>query len=89
MRRETVQEGSWTRQVFSPTGMLALQVGRWGGREYTDGKLPLEAQLVRIVAKPELSADERTASRLAFEKAEAERRAKTEQERLLQERKEK
>lgn len=47
MHKETVQERTWTRQVFHPKGILALQVGGWYGREYKDGSTRLEEQLAK------------------------------------------
>lgn len=82
MRKETVQERTWTRQVFHPKGILALQVGGWYGREYKDGSTRLEEQLAKIIAGLELYAAQRTEQQLAFRKAEEERK---ERERLAKE----
>ena len=82
MRKETVQDGTWTRQVFYPKGILALQVGGWYGREYKDGNTRLEEQLAKIIAGLELSAAKRTEEDLKYEKA---RREREERERLAKE----
>ena len=82
MRKESVQDGTWTRQVFHPKGILVLQVGRWCGREYKDGSTRLEEQLAKIIAGLELYAAQRTEQQLASRKAEEERK---ERERLAKE----
>ncbi|RYE54116.1 MAG: hypothetical protein EOP48_12970 [Sphingobacteriales bacterium] len=87
MRKETVQDGNWTRQVFHPKGILALQVGGWYGREYKDGSTRLEEQLAKIIASLELSAAQRTERDLAYEKARIEREEKERLAKELEERK--
>ena len=87
MRKETVQEKTWTRQVFHPKGILALQVGGWYGREYKDGSTRLEEQFAKIIAGLELSAAQRTEQQLAFEKARIERQEKERLAKGLEERK--
>jgi len=87
MRKETVQERTWTRQVFHPKGILALQVGGWYGKEYKDGSTCLEEQLAKIIAGLELSAAQRTEQQLAFEKARIERQEKERLAKELEERK--
>ncbi|MFT3949051.1 MAG: hypothetical protein QM763_18955 [Agriterribacter sp.] len=82
MRKESIQDGTWSRQVFYPNGILALQIGGWDGREYKDGSLKLEEQLAKIIAGLELSAEQATQQQLEFEKATAERK---ERERLAKE----
>lgn len=87
MRKETVKDGTWTRQVFYPKGILALQVGRWYGREYKDGNTPLEEQLAKIIAVLELSAAKRTEEDLKYEKARIEREERERLAKELEERK--
>lgn len=87
MRKESVQDGTWTRQVFHPKGILALQVGGWYGREYKDGSTRLQEQLAKIIAGLELSAAQRTEQQLAFEKARIERQEKERLAKELEERK--
>lgn len=87
MRKESVQDGNWTRQVFHPKGILALQVGGWYGREYKDGRSSLEEQLSKIIAGLELSAAQRTERDLAYEKARIEREEKERLAKVLEERK--
>ncbi|GAA4756142.1 hypothetical protein [Flavisolibacter ginsenosidimutans] len=87
MRKETVQERTWTRQIFHPKGILALQVGGWYGREYKDGSIRLEEQLAKIIAGLELSAAQRTERDLAYEKARIERAERERLAKELQERK--
>jgi hypothetical protein len=87
MRKESVKEGSWTRQVFYPKGILAFQVGGFFGREYKDGSSPLEEKLAKIIAGLELSAAQRTERQLELEKEWKESEEKARQEKELQERK--
>lgn len=87
MRKESVQDGNWTRQVFHPKGILALQVDGWYGREYKDGSTRLEEQLAKIIAGLELSAVQRTEQQLAFRKAEEERKERERLAKELEERK--
>lgn len=89
MRKESVQDGNWTRQVFHPKGILALQVDGWYGREYKDGSTRLEEQLAKIIAGLELSAVQRTEQQLAFRKAEEERKERERLAKELEERKHK
>lgn len=87
MRKESVQDGTWSRQVFYPKGILALQIGGWYGREYKDGSVKLEEQLAKIIAGLELSAEQRTQQQLAFEKAAAKRKERERLAKELEERK--
>ncbi len=87
MRKETAQDRSWTRQVFYPKGILALQVGGWYGREYKGGSIRLEEQLAKIIAGLELSAAQRTEQHLKYEKARIEREERERLAKELEERK--
>ena len=87
MRKETVQDGTWTRQVFYPKGILALQVGGWYGREYKDRNTLLEEQLAKIIAGLELSPAKRTEEDLKYEKARIEREERERLAKELEERK--
>lgn len=87
MRKESVQDGNWSRQVLYPKGILALQIGGWYGREYKDGSVKLEEQLAKIIAGLELSAEQRTQQQLEFEKAAAERKERERLAKELEERK--
>ena len=45
---------SWRKYDYEPTGILSFQMGSYHRSEWKDGKLPIEEQLSRIIAKLEL-----------------------------------
>jgi hypothetical protein len=87
MRKETLQDKIFTRQVFHPTGILILQVDGWYGREFKDGITRLEDQLAKIIVGLESLAVQRTEWQVAVKKAEEEREDKERMAKVLEERK--
>jgi hypothetical protein len=82
MKREVVKDGKWDRSIYQPTGILSFQMVNHPTKEWTDGKLPLEQQLSKIIAKLELAAREWTLLRMRHKKEEEERKEK---ERIIKE----
>ena len=80
---------TWERREYHPTGILAFRLEGIYPKEWKDGKLTLENQLVKILAKLELEGKRKKEERLYF----AEQRRKEEEtkriERELKERTEK
>jgi hypothetical protein len=50
------KKGEYDHQEFEPTGQLAFRMDWWGGKEWKDGRLPLEDQILAILNHMELSA---------------------------------
>jgi hypothetical protein len=71
------KKGGYDVQELEPTGQLALRVDWWGGREWKDGRLPLEDQILAILNHMELSARQ-------LERSWAEDAAKREDQEALQ-----
>ncbi len=48
---------NWPDNIYIPTDIFVLRIDRrWNGKEFTDGKLPMEKQLSLIIASLELIA---------------------------------
>ncbi|MGN6603623.1 MAG: hypothetical protein ACTHK8_14310 [Ginsengibacter sp.] len=89
MRKEMVHDGNWTRQIFYPKGVLAFIVGSYSAREFKDGKVKLEQQLLKIIAHLELESARRIEERRIRQEAEERRKEKERLEKELEERIEK
>lgn len=64
---------NWPDNNYIPTGIFVLRINRrWRGKEFTDGKLPMEKQLSLIIANLELIALEEIRRDIAHEKKEVE-----------------
>ncbi|GGH23900.1 hypothetical protein [Mucilaginibacter phyllosphaerae] len=50
------KKGEYYVQELEPTGQLAFRMDWWGGKEWKDGRLPLEDQILAILNHMELSA---------------------------------
>ena len=50
------KKGEYDRQELEPTGILAFRIDWYSGREWKDGSLPLEDQVLAILNHMELSA---------------------------------
>ena len=84
-----VKDGSWERREYHPTGVLGFKVDGYSGKEWQDGKQPLEDQLTNILAKLETLG---AMWKEIWHKNDEERRQREERERItreLKERKEK
>ena len=85
---KVVKENNWTQ--FHANGLLSFRIDKSGGTiEFVDGKLTIEEQLPRILAKLELLGKKLKAERIAFEQRKAERLEKERIIRELEQRKEK
>lgn len=76
---------SWGSTVLHPTGLLAIKIDGYHGREWMDRKLPIEQRLANILAKLEIEAEKEKQWRI---KLEINRKIREEEERkskLLQE----
>ena len=82
MKREVYKDGNWERTVYQPTGILYFQLYSYPRKEWVDGKLPLEQQLSKIIAKLELAGRYWTLLRMQQKKEEDERKEK---ERIIKE----
>jgi len=60
---------------FHPTGLLYVKMDGYYGKEWIDGKLTLEEQLSRILAKLELTAEKRNVMQEEYRRKEEERKA--------------
>lgn len=88
VKMEVIKDGNWDRRVFHPTGILSFQVKTYPGKEWKDGKLPIEEQLPAILAWLEIQGNEKKADRLASEKKAAERKEKERLQALFEKRRE-
>ena len=77
-----VKDGTWERRKYHPTGMLSFKVDGYGGKEWKDGKKPLEDQLVNILAKLETLG---AMWKEIWRKNDEERKLREEQERIARE----
>lgn len=82
MKREVYKDGNWERTVYQPTGILYFQLYSYPRKEWVDGKLPLEQQLSKIIAKLELAGRYWTLLRMQQKKETDERKEK---ERIIKE----
>lgn len=65
--------GKWPDNFYMPTGVFILRIDRrWRGKEFTDGRLPLEKQLSLIIASLELIALQEIRSDIERDKRKAE-----------------
>lgn len=58
MKKVLVKDTHYDRTVYHPTGILSFQLYGSFGREWKDGKVSLESQLSKIIAKLELAGKE-------------------------------
>ncbi len=87
-RSNEIRKGSYSYD-YTPTGVLVLKIGpSWNGREWQDGKVPLESRISAVIAYLEWKTQKEEEWRLECQKAEEERREKERILRELQARKE-
>ena len=86
--RKVIKSEPWKQTELVPTGLLALKlVHPYSNKEWVDGKLPLEQQLIKIVAALEIRAENEKEERARREKYWAEQdRLKEIEKRLAAER---
>jgi hypothetical protein len=82
MKQEIIKDGNWNTREYRPTGILTFKLDAYPCTEWKDGKLQLEQQISKIIAKLELSGREWTLLRLRQKKEEEERKEK---ERIIKE----
>jgi hypothetical protein len=69
IRKTSRYPGEWGGRKYTPTGKLKLQYdSSWRQKEFIDGRLPLEDQLVKIVAKLELLAEQENIDNERYER---------------------
>ncbi len=76
MKKEVYKDGNWDRTVYHPSGILSFQLNDYPTKEWKDGKLPIEAQLSKIIAQLELTGKEWKERRIQWKKEEEERQEK-------------
>ena len=76
MKKEVYKDGNWDRTVYHPGGILSFQLNDYPTKEWKDGKLPIEAQLSKIIAQLELAGKEWKERRIQWKKDEEERKEK-------------
>ena len=76
MKKEVYKDGNWDRTVYHPGGILSFQLNDYPTKEWKDRKLPIEAQLSKIIAQLELAGKEWKERRIQWKKDEEERKEK-------------
>lgn len=67
--RTTVNDGTWKREVKTPTGRLAFRMKKnYNLKQFVDGKKTVEQQLSRILAELELHGNDLRLERIELEK---------------------
>jgi hypothetical protein len=89
LKRIIVTDARWNNSEYHPTDILAFKLDGYYGKEWKDGKDPLENHLPEILAKLEIESDRITEQQKYFEKQREEWREKERIQQALQEKKEK